>query len=138
MKSRTEWVGDAKFEAVGSRTNEKVLMEGPANIGGSGEGHSPMEMLLHGVAGCMSIDIKHILRHKFDQVEKLVVEVEGERQEDYPQKFVHLEIKVVVEGDVAGKDVLRAAELSRDKYCSAVNSLSAEAEVSAYLNSEKL
>lgn len=138
MKSTTTWLGDAKFEAQGTRTEEKVLMEGPANIGGSGEGQSPMEMLLHGVAGCMSIDIKHILRHKFDDVKKLVVEVEGERQEDYPQKFVKLEIKVIVDGDVAGKDVLRAAELSRDKYCSAVNSLSAEAEVSAYLNGDKL
>lgn len=138
MKSTTEWLGDAKFEATGTRTSDKVLMEGPANIGGSGEGQSPMEMLLHGVAGCMSIDIKHIMRHKFDKVNKLTVEVEGDRQEDYPQKFVHLNIKVMVEGDVAGKDVMRAAELSRDKYCSAVNSLSAEAEVSAYLNGEKL
>lgn len=138
MKSRTEWLGEAKFEAVGTRTDDKVLMEGPANIGGSGEGHSPMEMLLHGVAGCMSIDIKHILRHKFDDVKTLVVEVEGTRQEEYPQKFVQLEIKVMVEGDVLGKDVLRAAELSRDKYCSAVNSLSAEAEVFAYLNGNKL
>ncbi|HJE19068.1 OsmC family protein [Aliicoccus persicus] len=138
MKSTTEWLGEAKFEAVGTRTDNKVLMEGPESLGGTGEGQSPMEMLLHGVAGCMSIDIKHILRHKFDDVKKLVVEVEGERQEDYPQKFVKLDINVKVDGDVPGKDVLRAAELSRDKYCSAVNSLSAEAEVHAYLNGTKL
>lgn len=138
MKSITVWQGDAKFEATGSRTEEKVLMEGPENIGGIGVGHSPMEMLLHGVAGCMAIDIKHILRHKFDNVKSLKLELDGERQEDYPQKYVKIDINVYLEGDVQAKDLVRATELSKEKYCSAVNSLTAEIQLNNYLNGEQV
>lgn len=136
MKSNTEWLGEGKFESRGTRTSEPLLMEGPESIGGTGQGHSPMELLLHGVAGCMAIDIKHILRHKFDAVTSLKLAVEGERREDYPQKYENITISVYMEGDVLAKDLVRATTLSKDKYCSAVNSLSATITLVNYLNGE--
>ncbi len=82
-------------------------------------GFSPMELLLIAAAGCMAIDVSRTLDRMKQSFEGLEVEIEGERREDYPRIYRHMEIVYRVKGDVDPDQVRRAVELSLEKYCSA-------------------
>ena len=113
-------------------------MDAKKEAGGSGSAPSPMEMVLHGVAGCMGIDLCVIMRHHMDNVEELELELDGERAEIEPKRFTDIEIIVKVDGDIPEKVLKRAVQLSHEKYCSAVNSLNAEFTTKALLNGREI
>jgi len=97
------------------------------DIGGKDNGPSPMELLLHGAAGCTGIDILLILKKMKVEVEEFKVNVEGERAEDHPRRFEKIKMEYIIKGNgLTDKNVKRAVELSQEKYCSATNSLNAD------------
>ncbi len=138
MKVNTKWQGDISFESTADVSGHTVRMDARKEAGGSGSAPSPMEMVLHGVAGCMGIDMCVIMRHHMDKVENLELELDGKRAETEPKRFTDVEITVKVEGDVPPKTLNRALKLSHEKYCSAVNSLNADFTVKAVLNGEAI
>ena len=86
-------------------------------------GPSPMQAVAFGLAGCMAVDVVHILtkgRHSFSGVRATL---EGYRAEEVPRRFVRMKLHFVVTGDVAPKHVERALVLSTEKYCSVWHSL---------------
>src|SRR5699024_12487579 len=97
-----------------------------------------MDMVLHGVAGCMGIDLCVIMRHHMDNEEDLELELDGERAETEPKRFTEIEITVKVDGDVTDKVLKRAMKLCHEKYCSSVNSLNAEFTTKAVLNGKEI
>lgn len=135
---KTKWQGNIKFESEGQNTGFKVNMDANKEAGGDASASSPMEMLLHGVAGCMGIDICVIMRHNMDEVKNLELEVVGTRNDEAPKFYTDVVVKVHVEGNVPAKTVKRAVELSHDKYCSAINSLKAKTRVETYLNGSRV
>lgn len=135
---KTKWQGNIKFQSEGQNTGFSVNMDGKKDAGGDGSASSPMEMVLHGVAGCMGIDICVIMRHNMDKVESLEMEVVGTRNDAVPKSYTDVVVKVYVEGTVPAKVVKRAVHLSHDKYCSAINSLNAETKVETYLNGGRI
>ncbi len=86
---------------------------------GPENGAGPMELLLAGVAGCTAIDIVHILRKQRQDVSGVEVEIEAERATDYPMVYTSAEVTYIVRGDVTESAVVKAIELSEEKYCSA-------------------
>jgi len=83
------------------------------------------------VAACMAIDIKVILEKGRVSFSEIVVEMDGDRAPEPPRRFLTLRMKIRVVGpqlDDLGK-VERAAELSRDKYCSVFHTLRKDIEV---------
>lgn len=135
---KAKWQGDIKFQSEGQNTGFSVDMDAAKSAGGQGSASSPMEMVLHGVAGCMGIDICVIMRHSMDKVESLEMEVVGTRNDVVPKSYTDVVMKVYVEGTVPAKVVRRAVELSHEKYCSAINSLNAETRVEIYLNGGRI
>lgn len=101
--------------------------EGPVvTVDGSGkEGAAPMNLLLLSLAGCMGIDVKMILEKSRVPLEGIEIEVVGERAPEAPRRYLSIELVCRVEGPAAGDidKVVRAVELSRDKYCSVLHSL---------------
>lgn len=88
------------------------------------QGPSPMELVLLGIGGCMSMDVISILQKMKQPVAGLEVRLRGEQNPSHPKYYTRVELTFVVRG--AGVDrerVERAIELSRTTYCSAVNSL---------------
>lgn len=80
---------------------------------------SPMEMLLISVAACTAADVISILEKKRQQVDRYKVEVEGERAEEHPRKFLSFRVNHIVHGrSVSEKAVADAIKLSDEKYCS--------------------
>jgi putative redox protein len=107
------------FEGV-AREAPPILLDGDSR-----EGPSPTEALLMSLAACMGIDVRAILEKGRVPVSDLVVEVEGERAPEPPRRFTSIRISILVEGP-AEEDVPkmeRAAQLSRDKYCSVFHTL---------------
>lgn len=138
MKVNLNWQGKLKFESAGETTGYTVAMDANESAGGDASAPSPMEMLLHGAAGCMAIDIAVILRHHMEKVTKLQIEADGERADTEPKYYKHITMTIVIDGDITAKQARRAADLSKDKYCSAVHSLVADVDVKIILNGEVL
>ena len=104
--------------------------DGPAVVldtpkGGSGP--SPMEVVLMGLAGCAGIDVVSILKKRRALLKGLQIKATGERAEEHPRRYTHIDIDFEVYGrGIKAKDVQRAIELSMTKYCSAIASINAK------------
>ncbi len=86
-------------------------------------------MLGAALAGCMSVDLAHILkrgRHEFTALRSQAV---GERAPDEPHRFIGVTLHFVIEGPVPREAVDRAIQLSRDKYCSVWHSMRSDIDL---------
>lgn len=84
----------------------------------------PAELLMVGLAGCTAMDVIDILRKKRQDVTDFQVAARGEQAEDYPHKYVRIEVTYIVTGrGVDPEAVRRAIELSETKYCAVAASL---------------
>jgi len=93
-------------------------------VDGDGEaGPSPMQALAFGVAGCMAADVVAILQKGRHPLTGLRVSMAASRASDHPRRFTHLSMEFHVTGNVPSEAMDRAVSLSRERYCSALNSL---------------
>ena len=92
-------------------------------------GFSPMELVLEGLAGCMSVDIMMILNKQRQVVESYQVFVKGNRVDDIPRVFESIDMLVEIEGDILPKKIQRAIDLSAEKYCSVLKMLEKAAKI---------
>jgi putative redox protein len=123
MKSQVqvEWIHDLQFVARAGN-GPAVVIDTPD----SGGGASPMELLLMGTAGCTAVDVITILKKKRMQVTGFMVNISGERAEEYPRRYTNIHIEYVVHGtDINPDGVNQAIDLSEKKYCGAMASLNA-------------
>ena len=94
------------------------------------EGCSPTETLLLSIAGCLSIDVVHILRKMRCEITKYEVSADGARKPDPPQYYTSVDMMIHISGKgITPKKIERAIALSRDKYCSVYHSLRKDLEV---------
>ena len=104
--------------AASANTGHWVTMDAPAELGGSGAGSRPMELILMGVAGCASMDILSILKKKKVILQDLTVEVEAEQAPDHPHVFTKITLNYTFTGkDLKATDIERAIKLTDEKYC---------------------
>jgi len=88
------------------------------------EGCSPTETLLLSVAGCLSIDIVHILRKMRCEITKYEIEIDGARNLDPPQYYTSFDMMIHISGEgITPRKMDRAIALSQEKYCSVYHSL---------------
>lgn len=116
------WTDELSFSAKTSKSQLAVDSSGVA-------GPSPVELLGVALAGCMSIDLAHILkrgRHEFRALRSRLV---AERHSAEPHRFVAVTLHFAIEGAVPHEAVERAIQLSRDKYCSVWHSLRQDIEL---------
>src|SRR5262245_12137117 len=110
------WQGDLRFQAT-SRSDTLLL------DGDSLAGPSPVQTLAFSIAGCMAMDVADIVRKGRHTVRALEAHFHGERAQSHPHRFVSINLKFVIHGEVPGEAVERAIALSREKYCSVSTSL---------------
>lgn len=97
--------------------------------GDSREGPSPVQTLAISLAGCMSIDVAHILQKGRHPLTALHSDVVAERAQDNPHRFVRVTLRFDVSGGVPREAVERAIALSREKYCSVWHSMREDIEL---------
>ncbi|MFX3623836.1 MAG: OsmC family protein [Ectobacillus sp.] len=133
MKTTVTWNGNMAFAAVGPSGHE-IRMDAAEEIGGQNSGSRPTELLLHAAAGCTGIDVISILQKMRLHPTAFYMDVEGVRAEEHPKRFTTIHIHYALEGELPEDKVLRAIQLSKDKYCSVAHSLNAMITASYSIN----
>ncbi|MGE3843926.1 MAG: OsmC family protein [Vicinamibacterales bacterium] len=102
-----------------TESNHWIMMDGPAEFGGSDAGVRPKELVLLALAGCTGSDVVTILRKKRVPIDGFRVEITAEQAEEHPLVYKSIHLDFVLQGeDIKAADVERAIELSETKYCS--------------------
>jgi putative redox protein len=86
-------------------------------------GPSPMQALAFALAGCMAMDLVHILQKGRHDLRGLRADLIGARAQEEPRRFTEVGLRYTITGDVPAEAIERAIALSRDKYCSVWHSL---------------
>ncbi len=117
------WSGDGLVFTGGTSGGPEIAIDGDGS-----QGPSPMELLLLSLTGCMAIDLRMILEKSRVPVESLEIDATGERADEAPKKYklIRLVCRITGPGEEHEGQVQRALDLSRDKYCSVLHSLSPE------------
>lgn len=110
------WQRDLIFE--GRSAGVKMALDSAGE-----QAPSPMQALAFALAGCMGMDIVHILRKGRHDLRGLSISLTGQRSEEEPRRFLSFDIVFHVTGAVSPDQVQRAIDLSHEKYCSVWHSL---------------
>ena len=84
---------------------------------------SPVQALALALAGCMASDVVTILQKGRLPLQGLRAVLSGERAPAEPRRFLAIDLRFEVVGDVPSERVERAIALSREKYCSVWHSM---------------
>ncbi|MFX1823220.1 MULTISPECIES: OsmC family protein [Acinetobacter] len=124
MQTSVHWLENVAFEAK-TQSGHSLIMDGSAEYGGENRGPRPMELLLTGLGGCASFDIVTILKKARQDITDVRCELKAERADTIPAVFTKIHLHFVVIGKaIKEKQVVKAVELSAEKYCSASKMLS--------------
>lgn len=101
-----------------TNSNNWVMMDGPADFGGSGAAIRPKELLLLALGGCTGSDVASILQKKRIKLDGFEMNIEADMTEEHPKVYTKINIEYVFYGkDLKAADIERAIELSQTKYC---------------------
>jgi putative redox protein len=118
MEVILNWKGRMSFEGV-SDSGFVQKMDSDAS-GGENNAARPMEFIAFGLAGCTGMDVISILQKKKQAVTDFQVQVHAQRADEHPKVITSAVIEYLVTGkDIDEAALLRAIELSAEKYCPA-------------------
>ena len=119
MQAKVNWQEGMSFVGTAD-SGFSVQLDAKKEVGGEGKGIIPMELMAMSLAGCTAMDVISILRKKRQDVTHFEVYVDADRAEEHPKVFTRAKINYVVTGhSVDEKAVLRAIELTAERYCPA-------------------
>ncbi len=111
------------FEGEGN-SKIRTQIDTSVTAGGTGYGSSPMELVLMAIAGCSGMDIVSILEKMHISYDRLEILVQGDRASNHPRVFTDIEVIYRFWGnEVSEEKLMRAIQLSMEKYCSVANML---------------
>jgi putative redox protein len=110
------WEHDLVF---GGRSGDVQMTLDSASVAGP----SPMQTLAFALAGCMSMDVVHVLTKGRHDLRGLRADLAGQRAPEEPRRFTSITLHYTITGDVPPEKVERAIQLSREKYCSVWHSM---------------
>ncbi len=122
LEATLEWDGDQQFTGIVGK--HEVSMDGTAAAA-----PTPVQLLALSLAGCMAIDLVHILTRGRHPVTSLTTKLTGHRAEENPKRFTRIHLDFTLSGDMQPEHVERAIDLSREKYCSVWNTFRQDIEL---------
>jgi putative redox protein len=122
LEATIEWDGDQQFTGIVGK--HEVSMDGTAAAA-----PTPIQLLALSLAGCMAIDLVHILTRGRHQVRSLTTKLTGQRAAENPKRFTRIHLDFTLSGDMLPEHVERAIDLSREKYCSVWNTFRQDTEL---------
>jgi putative redox protein len=96
----------------------------------SAAGPSPMQALAFALAGCMAMDVVHVITKGRYDLRGLRADLSGTRAATDPRRFTAITLHFTVTGNVPAEKMDRAIALSREKYCSVWHSMSHDIDFS--------
>jgi putative redox protein len=113
-----------------SGAGQSLAMDASVDAGGNGRGPTPVEALLAAIGGCTGMDVVAILRKMQTPPSALTITVDVDRATEHPKVLRAVRLSYTVEGGVPSESARRAIDLSVTKYCTVINSLSEDVEIS--------
>ena len=110
------WEHDLVLSGASGETRLTVDSDGAA-------GPSPMQALAFALAGCMAMDVVHMLRKGKHDLRGLRLDLSGMRAPEQPRRFTAVTLHFTITGAVPTDAIQRAIDLSREKYCSVWHSM---------------
>lgn len=130
MKDRLKWVDEFCFMGE-TASGHALIMDGGIEHGGRNRGARPMELLLHGAAGCMAYDIVAILKTAKKDIRDLWIDIDKTQADSSPKVYTSINFHIVVTGkNIDNEAVEKAIKLASEKYCSASIMLGKTAKIS--------
>ncbi len=130
MDCKIKWTGEGVSFSAETGSGHTLKMDGAADAGGSNQGPRPMELLLAGTGGCTAFDLVLILKRGRHDIRGCEVSLTAKRAETDPKVFTNIHFHFSISGRGLKKEsVVRAIELSKDKYCSASIMLGKTAQI---------
>ena len=112
----TEWRGDMAFEA--DVNGHKVMMDAADEAGGKESGPSPKKLMLVALSGCTGMDVVSILKKMHVDIEKLIIEVEGDVAPEHPKRYTNMHVIYKFTGKSLPLNKLqKAVTMSEETYC---------------------
>jgi putative redox protein len=111
-----EWRGELRF--AGTSGEHHLVLDSAEKAG-----PSPIQALGLALAGCMAMDVVHILVKGRATIQSMTVHLTGKRADAPPRRFVDIEARFSFRTDASAEKVERAIALSREKYCSVWHSM---------------
>ena len=132
MECTINWMPGTGMGFVAETGSGHLLtMDGAPDGGGRNLAPRPMETVLAGTGGCTAYDVVLILKRGRHDVRGCQVKVTAERAEQDPKVFTKIHMHFVVTAhQVPEAAVVRAIQLSHERYCSASIMLGKTAEIS--------
>ena len=110
------WTHDLVFE--GRSADASIVLDSAGRAG-----PSPVQTLAFALAGCMGMDVVHILTKGRYGLRGLKISLVAERAQDNPHRITAVAMEFAVTGAVPRDQVQRAIDLSHEKYCSVWHSM---------------
>ena len=110
------------FDATDAKGNV-VALDANESAQNTNLGARPMQLLLMALGGCSGVDVLSILRKQKQDVEKLTINISGERENTVPSPWKKVHVVFSFEGRLDDQKCLRACSLSIEKYCSVAETL---------------
>ncbi|MDG0972862.1 MAG: OsmC family protein [Crocinitomicaceae bacterium] len=118
MELQLNKTGDIFDLELKNSLNETIELNASSSIGGKDQGFRPMELLAGSLAGCSSIDILNILNKQKIRPDSFDVTINATRKDEVPAIFERIHLEFFVSEEVPREKLVRAIELSMEKYCS--------------------
>jgi putative redox protein len=141
MSIRVERTGTGFHFTASNEMGRTVEMDASPAIGGENLGVRPMEMLLCALGGCSGIDVITILKKQKLDPSGFSIKIDGEREQGKePSLWKNIHAEFSFAGNLEPNKVIRAVELSMEKYCSVAKTLEQTATLtfSIMLNDKKI
>jgi putative redox protein len=122
LEATLEW--DVEQQFTGLVGKHEVAMDGSAAAAAT-----PVQLLALSLAGCMAIDLVHILTRGRHPVTALSAKFTGYRAQEDPKRFTRIHLDFTLSGAMLPEHVERALDLSREKYCSVWNTFRQDTEL---------
>lgn len=128
MESKVVWRDGMAFDA--HLDGSTFVIDAGEEFGGRGLGPKPKGLLLTALVGCTALDVISILAKMRVEVDSFEVSAKGDLADEHPRKFVKIRVTYRVEGqDVDVKKLIRAVELSNERYCGVSATLKPTVEI---------
>ena len=115
---------------LNAQNNLKLVMDSSESLEGKNRGMTPMQLLLGGLMGCMSIDVMLVLKKQKMSPKVYRVEADATKKDGVPTPYDKIHLKISIDKEIDLKRVHRAVDLSLNKYCSVRASLPPDISIS--------
>ena len=115
---------------LNAQNNLKLVMDSSESLEGKNRGMTPMQLLLGGLMGCMSIDVMLVLKKQKMSPKVYRVEADATKKDGVPTPYDKIHLKISIDKEIDLNRVHRAVDLSLNKYCSVRASLHPDISVS--------